>query len=72
MAFDLSRPYDNDHKNNAYQLTLRVFREAAEQLDAIAKIAAKPATKKRLIKGGDQMMKLQELALDVIHEWEPV
>jgi len=63
--------YSNKHKNAAFELTKRVFRDCAEQLDNIAKIAAKPAQRQRLERGADQIMKLRELAMDVIHQWEP-
>jgi hypothetical protein len=69
--FDLHRPYENKHQNDAYELTVRVFRDCAEQLDAIAKLPMKPATRRRLERGSEQIMKLREMALDVIRDWEP-
>jgi hypothetical protein len=71
MKFDLNRPFKNKHKNNAYELTTRVFRDCADQLESIARLPMKPAARRRLEKGADQIMKLRELALDVIHDWEP-
>jgi hypothetical protein len=63
--------YSNKHKNAAYELTKRTFLDCAEQLDAVAKIPTKPAVRRRLEKGAEQIMLLRELALGVIHEWEP-
>jgi hypothetical protein len=71
MDFDIHRPWSNKHKNDAHELTLRVFRDAAEQVDSLARIASKPADRRRLEKGADQIMKLRELALDIIRQWEP-
>lgn len=63
--------YSNKHKDAAYELTMRVFRDAADQLDNLIPIATKPTDRRRLEKGAEQIMKLRELAFDIIHAWEP-
>ena len=57
-------------KQSAWDATHLVLDNAAEQLEATMRLTESSAKKKRLKKGIDQIIKLKELALDIIDDFE--
>ncbi len=57
-------------RRDAFCLTSKVFRDAAEQLDYLVRLTKSEAKKKRLERGADQLMKLRSFALDIVMDWE--
>lgn len=57
-------------KQDAWDLTKRVFDDAVDQLDALVRLTDSQAKKKQLTRGAEKVMQLRNMALRVIDDFE--